>query len=128
VPPAPLTRRGRVMGDDGMNTQVWTLGGDKENPISTLKTLRGEFGYALDVCKVIFEANRPTTGDELVRKIKFGLIDVPTEEEAREQLRRQKNKLAAARRKATIARNRTEAAMPSNVVSFGPRSRRGEER
>ena len=88
---------------------MWRLRGFKESPIDSMQALRKEFGYGATLCNLIVADHKPATGEELIRRIKFGLIEVPTEEEAQAEMKRRKKQDANERRKATIARKKALA-------------------
>jgi hypothetical protein len=64
------------------------------------------------------------TSTEVIRCIRFGLIEDPSNEAAEEELNRRKNKQVAEKYRATIAHKKREA---EKVVDLATRGARGQQ-
>jgi hypothetical protein len=109
------------------NTPMWKLFGHQEGPGQFIRTLRDELKISWAQIQILSQdygalSEHNLTSTEIVRRVRFGLIEVPDKGEAREELKRRKNKRAAAKRKQTIAREKKEATEAmAKVVPFKPR-------
>jgi hypothetical protein len=107
--------------------QAWQLFGFREGPGEFFTGLFDELGLNYPQASFLSwtygqQSELLMTSDEIVRGVKMGRIPVPTSEEAQAELKRMKNKRAAEKRKATIARKKAEAAQDAKkVVQLKPR-------
>jgi hypothetical protein len=86
------------------------------------RTLRDKHGLVYPQIFLLMEDHAPAPGkdlsaDDIARRIKFGLIEVPDEDRARAELQRRDNQRIAEKRRATIARKRREAAVVTPLWS-----------
>jgi hypothetical protein len=80
------------------------------------RTLRDKHGFVYPQILLLMEdhvaansAGTVPSADDIARRAKFGLIEVPDEDRARAELRRRENRRSAEKRRATMARKRREA-------------------
>ncbi len=70
------------------------------------RTLRDELELSASQITLLRHDHRGLKGEEVVRRIRFGLIEVPSWEEAGEELKRRRKQEAVEKRRRTIARRK----------------------